>query len=622
MAGMSFQAPTDFTAEAEDIARRRKYAEMLQAQSIEPLAAPPTPSGGFAVPISPMAGLAKMLQAYTGARGQADANAQQRALGQRYKTEQADLVNKAFQAGEGSPAIQNEGTEFAPGWTTPAQAPNLALMARLLQSSDDPTHKAFGMQTMQQEMARKRLAGMLPGGSTQTTAPPAGVAPQDGMPAPAVPVGVSPTAPTGGVPPGIDPLAWKLMIDKGDQAAIAKVLQEVHADANKPTDLQRNLGFVGIAKDSPEARNLVLDPSSRLAAQNASLVEYTIPGTDRKVKIPNNIANVLSTGVAPDAKTLEIAKSVANQIGMNVNIGLNAPAGAQSAAAPIPVQPAQQPASPGRIPVRPAGTSSPASFPKESPAQRGTAMGGRVAALERELAVQGANPDPELIEELRRARGGQGVLPPPNAPRVPLGDSEKAGMEEAAKGSVKHVATDLNESLAGAQNALKRHTTLEQMHTAIASGKAITGPGATPATWFQRVGEAAFGPGNKKSVVETQQLVQGLADLALSGAAAMRGQGAITENERFLLMKAKSGVQNLLPDELNALLTIFDKQNRFEIQQHNERYGRAEKIKYPNLEYWGRVAEPPKLGGAKVGVSLSPEAIKFMQDNGIAVPGR
>lgn len=549
MASVNFQAPTEYSAEAEDIARRRKYAELLQAQSIEPLVAQPTAPGGFAVPISWTQGAAKLFDAYNSKNDLARAKADEKALGDRYKNDQARILREAFSAGSGTPATPelpaNE-MDAAGTPAAPAVAPDMTRMAMLLQQSANPAHQAFGMQTMQEEMHRKRLAALLGGQGGAVAAP----QPQAAVGAPAAPMGgiagppaggqplpVQQPRPSGGIPAGIDPLAWKLAVDTGDQKAISAMIQKAYEEENKPTDMQRNFKAAGIPINSPEARRLLTDPSARLAAQEATMVDFTIPGTDKKVRLPNSIANVLATGTAPDNKTADIAASVAQSLGMNVNIGVGVPGGLTGGA-------------------------------------------------------------------------------------MPLGESEKGGMEEAAKGSVKHIATDLNDSLMAAQNAQKRHTTLQQIHSAVASGKAITGPGATPATWFQRVGETMFGPGNKKSVVETQQLVQGLADLALSGASAMRGQGAITENERLLLMKAKSGVQNLLPDELNTLLTIFDKQNRFEIGQHNDRYSRAEKIKYPNLEYWGKVDEPPKLGAPKAGVSLSPEAIKFMQDNNIPVPGR
>ena len=60
---------------------------------------------------------------------------------------------------------------------------------------------------------------------------------------------------------------------------------------------------------------------------------------------------------------------------------------------------------------------------------------------------------------------------------------------------------------------------------------------------------------------------------------------------------------------------------RVDVLQHNEKIKRAEKAKFKNLEYWGNVPDLPPLGQAKVGTNLSPEAIKFMKDNNIPIPG-
>lgn len=55
---------TDYGAEAEDIARRRKMAEMMQMQALEPIKQ--ETAGGYVVPISWTQGLAKVLQAGVG----------------------------------------------------------------------------------------------------------------------------------------------------------------------------------------------------------------------------------------------------------------------------------------------------------------------------------------------------------------------------------------------------------------------------------------------------------------------------------------------------------------------------------------------------------------------------
>lgn len=86
----------DYSSEQQDIERRRKMAEALQQQSMQPINNPM--SGGYVTPISWTQGLAKMLQAYGGRKGQDEATERQKALTERSKTEAMDFVSTLPQA--------------------------------------------------------------------------------------------------------------------------------------------------------------------------------------------------------------------------------------------------------------------------------------------------------------------------------------------------------------------------------------------------------------------------------------------------------------------------------------------------------------------------------------------
>ena len=86
----------DYSSEQQDIERRRKMAEALQQQSMQPINNPM--SGGYVTPISWTQGLAKMLQAYGGRKGQDEATERQKALAERSKTEAMDFVSTLPQA--------------------------------------------------------------------------------------------------------------------------------------------------------------------------------------------------------------------------------------------------------------------------------------------------------------------------------------------------------------------------------------------------------------------------------------------------------------------------------------------------------------------------------------------
>jgi hypothetical protein len=101
-----------YTVEQQAIDRRRRMAELLQQQAAAPMEMPSTPG----VQISPLGGLAKVLQSYMGAKAEQDAFAEQKALGEKYQTERtnqfqdlARLLSAPAQAAQ--PAIEPKFTE-------------------------------------------------------------------------------------------------------------------------------------------------------------------------------------------------------------------------------------------------------------------------------------------------------------------------------------------------------------------------------------------------------------------------------------------------------------------------------------------------------------------------------
>lgn len=93
-----------YTTELADAERRRKLLEALQAQSIQPIEQQPTPPGGYAVPIAPTQGLAKIAQALAAAYGQHKIGEESKALGERYGKERSGVVANALRMMEGTPA--------------------------------------------------------------------------------------------------------------------------------------------------------------------------------------------------------------------------------------------------------------------------------------------------------------------------------------------------------------------------------------------------------------------------------------------------------------------------------------------------------------------------------------
>src|SRR3990167_3778619 len=98
---------SDYSAEQADIDRRRAYAQALQQQGMTPMG-PTEQVGGWAVKQSPLAGLAKMLQAYGGRQGQEQATEQQKALAERMRGDRTSDMGSLAAMLRGTPASSEQ----------------------------------------------------------------------------------------------------------------------------------------------------------------------------------------------------------------------------------------------------------------------------------------------------------------------------------------------------------------------------------------------------------------------------------------------------------------------------------------------------------------------------------
>lgn len=83
----------DYEAEQAALARQYKIAEAMQEQAMQPMGDTPM-VGQVAIQRSPLEMITKIVQAYTGAQGQRNADAKRRELGERYRTELKTGVEK------------------------------------------------------------------------------------------------------------------------------------------------------------------------------------------------------------------------------------------------------------------------------------------------------------------------------------------------------------------------------------------------------------------------------------------------------------------------------------------------------------------------------------------------
>lgn len=134
---------TDFGAESQEIERRRKYAEMLRQQSMEPIQQ--QTAGGWVVPISPFQGAGKLAQAYFGKKKATEADEKQKALAEALRNERMGTLAQFQSAMEGRP--EEQGTDPTGGLTVnPGQAPNPKAAMMALALSRDPSLSQAGVQ--------------------------------------------------------------------------------------------------------------------------------------------------------------------------------------------------------------------------------------------------------------------------------------------------------------------------------------------------------------------------------------------------------------------------------------------------------------------------------------------
>lgn len=147
-------------------------------------------------------------------------------------------------------------------------------------------------------------------------------------------------------------------------------------------------------------------------------------------------------------------------------------------------------------------------------------------------------------------------------------NTEKSFLNEIAKGA----GSQLDASLAGAKGAQSTISTLNNLDSAINSGKVMAGPLTAPAQVLMQVGTqlGLGGKSSKETLEKTRAAMQAMAQLELDAASQMKGQGQITESERAILRKAASGDISMSIGEIQTLSKVARKTAENRIRQHNQ----------------------------------------------------
>ena len=573
---VNFNLPSPYQADLAKIAQQQKMAELLQAQSLQPTER--YSYKGIEARTPATAGLAKILQAMGGAYLQNKGLEEQKALGQKYQTDLMDTLTKASELQTGRPAmpaqapvtrVDDEGNVMPGVPAMPAVMPNLQAAAQ--EYMKHPATQPLGMQQMQKNAQMQAFmnagnAGNVPAApaaaptAAPTTAP--GAMPSA---APAVAPTAQPTAAAlsrFGGPAGGQPMAVWMQLDPTG-GKYTEQLAKDFTEQNKPTDKSRELRAAGVPEGS-DAWNFALNdtatqggiwrrgPDGALSlAPGYAAGQAAVTSATRGAEAGFEIVEIPVTQADGTTILRKMTKTEAIK-----QLGGGAP---QQAGGPLNL-----------------------TAPTDATAVQ---MG-------RQLNQSG---QPFNITVPRAgAPSGFGVSNP----------VQQEAQKAAATGSVKAITDKLESSFASAQSSEERMRTVQNIRP-ILDLPLITGPGATPQMFLSQVANKMYGISNEETLANTRQLITGLSELSLSSRGALKGQGPITEGETALLVKAKSALESLTVPEYKRLFTLFEKQDKRAIEQHEDIRKRAEKAGIPNIDFW-RVEAPIAQTGQPL--KLSPEA--------------
>lgn len=160
---------------------------------------------------------------------------------------------------------------------------------------------------------------------------------------------------------------------------------------------------------------------------------------------------------------------------------------------------------------------------------------------------------------------------PVTTTNVNVGDRSFAA--EFGKGVAQSVENTFN-AAQGAVGTLSRIQTLKPL---VSDGAVFSGPLANAQLTVGRIAESlgVGGANNTEKLKNTAVAMQQLAGLELNAAEAMKGQGAITENERALIKRAAGGdLMTMTASEVRSLIGALEKTSKFKIQAHERNIGR------------------------------------------------
>lgn len=167
--------------------------------------------------------------------------------------------------------------------------------------------------------------------------------------------------------------------------------------------------------------------------------------------------------------------------------------------------------------------------------------------------------DPEYLK-------GRTAVAAAGAPKVNV-NTEKTFLGKVADVVGERIGT----ASGAAQTSLQTIDTANRLRDAIATGNVMTGPGATLKVAGAQLAQSMGFGDSPEALVQTRQAIKGLAELALSARASLKGQGQISDYEGKLLQRASTGdIDQLTAPEIKTLADLADRAARLTIQQNRK----------------------------------------------------
>ena len=148
------------------------------------------------------------------------------------------------------------------------------------------------------------------------------------------------------------------------------------------------------------------------------------------------------------------------------------------------------------------------------------------------------------------------------------------GSREMEKEFAKGVVEDTRTSFQQAKSGLNTIKTVARLQPLISAGVYEGALSGAPRAVDQlATALGVSGKNTQEKLARTAQTMQGLASLELDAAGAMKGQGAITENERALIARAAGGnLRDFTAVEVQSLLGALDKVARAKVEAHQSNW--------------------------------------------------